>query len=115
VDDELLRYKFLNAFDAAMNQLEEKFHWLNSHREYISRKHEGDKLIVFERAKLLWIFNFHPTQSYTDYKIGTNISGVFSSLSFSPNPSILPNLPLLSAHFSYSFFFALQEKNHFGH
>ena len=29
-DDQLLRYKFLNAFDAKMNKLEEEFKWLSS-------------------------------------------------------------------------------------
>lgn len=28
VDDELLRYSYLNNFDRAMNELEEKYHWL---------------------------------------------------------------------------------------
>jgi 1,4-alpha-glucan branching enzyme len=37
---------------------------------YVSLKHEVDKLIVFERAGLLFIFNFHPTQSFTDYRVG---------------------------------------------
>ena len=37
----------------------------------MSLKHESDKVIVFERGELLWIFNFHPTQGYTDYRIGT--------------------------------------------
>ena len=30
VDDELLRYRMLNDFDAAMNHLEEKYGWLHS-------------------------------------------------------------------------------------
>jgi len=38
-------------------------------------KHESDKIIVYERAGLLFAFNFHPTKSFTDYKIGTNLSG----------------------------------------
>lgn len=29
-DDKLLRYRYLNAFDAEMNQLESKFHWLSA-------------------------------------------------------------------------------------
>lgn len=29
VADDLLRYKFLNRFDASMNALEEKYHWLS--------------------------------------------------------------------------------------
>ena len=27
-----------------------------------------DKIIVFQRAGLIFVFNFHPTQSYTDYR-----------------------------------------------
>lgn len=76
VDDDLLRYRHLNAFDAAMNALEERFHWLTSPREYVSRKNEGDKVIIFERARLLYVFNFHPTQSFADYKIGSHLPGV---------------------------------------
>ena len=30
VDDHLLRYRYLNAFDHAMMHLEEKYHWLES-------------------------------------------------------------------------------------
>lgn len=29
VDDELLKYRFLNEFDAAMNRLEERYGWLH--------------------------------------------------------------------------------------
>lgn len=29
VDDEVLKYKFLNAFDADMNKLEERYGWLH--------------------------------------------------------------------------------------
>jgi 1,4-alpha-glucan branching enzyme len=38
-------------------------------------KNEGDKVIVFEKDKLLFIFNFHPTNSFSDYRIGTKLSG----------------------------------------
>lgn len=31
---------------------------------------EGDKVIVAERGDLVFVFNFHPTQSYTDYRVG---------------------------------------------
>lgn len=70
VDDNSLRYKFLNNFDREMNLLEEKHHWLSSHPAWVSWKHEDDKLIVFERADLIFVFNFHPTKSFPDYKIG---------------------------------------------
>ena len=44
---------------------------------YISRKHEDDKVIVFERAGLIFAFNFHSTKSYTDYKIGVQVDGMY--------------------------------------
>ncbi|XP_065210394.1 1,4-alpha-glucan-branching enzyme [Planococcus citri] len=77
VDDPLLKYKFLNNFDRAMNHLEEKYGWLHSDYSYVSLKHESDKVVAFERAELLFVFNFHPTESYTDYKIGVDKAGTY--------------------------------------
>lgn len=77
VDDQLLRYRFLNDFDSKMQWTEEKYGWLHSPQAYISLKHEGDKVIVFERAGLLWIFNWHPSNSYTDYRVGVEQSGTY--------------------------------------
>ncbi|XP_071954680.1 1,4-alpha-glucan-branching enzyme-like [Antedon mediterranea] len=77
VDDSNLRYGYLNEFDAAMNKLEEQFHWLNSPQAYISCKHEDDKIIGFERANLLFIFNFHPNKSFADYRIGVHKPGKY--------------------------------------
>ena len=44
---------------------------------YVSTKHEGDKVIVFERADCVFCFNFHPTKSFTDYKIGVEEAGEY--------------------------------------
>jgi len=78
VDDELLRYKFLNSFDRAMNLVEEKYKWLSStDLGYVSWKHESDKIIVFERAKCVFVINFNPVSSFTDYKIGVEIPGKY--------------------------------------
>ena len=76
-EDHLLRYKFLNEFDRAMQWTEEKYGWLHSAQAYISLKNESDKVLVFERAGLLWIFNFNPTKSFTDYRVGVEIPGVY--------------------------------------
>jgi len=76
-EDSLLRYKFLNEFDSKMNWTEEKYGWLHSPQAYISLKNEQDKVIVFERAGLLWIFNFNPTQSFTDYRVGVEQAGTY--------------------------------------
>ncbi|KAI9763578.1 MAG: alpha-1,4-glucan branching enzyme [Candelina submexicana] len=77
VDDQLLRYRFLNEFDSKMQWTEEKYGWLHSAQAYISLKNEQDKVVVFERAGLLWIFNFHPTQSFADYRVGIEQSGTY--------------------------------------
>ncbi|KAH0828397.1 1,4-alpha-glucan-branching enzyme [Fonsecaea pedrosoi] len=76
-EDHLLRYRFLNEFDRTMQWTEEKYGWLHSPQAYISLKNESDKVLVFERAGLLWIFNFHPTNSYTDYRVGVDVPGVY--------------------------------------
>lgn len=80
VDNKLLKYKFLNEFDRAMNLLEEKFGWLHSNPAYVSWKHEDDKVIAFERADLIFVFNFHPTRSFTGYKVGTSSSGIYQAV-----------------------------------
>ncbi|TFY80909.1 hypothetical protein EWM64_g3102, partial [Hericium alpestre] len=77
VDDNLLRYRYLYAFDAAMNNLDAQYNWLSSPQAYVSLKNETDKVIVYERAGLLFIFNFHPTNSYTDYRVGIEEPGEY--------------------------------------
>ncbi|XP_057206931.1 1,4-alpha-glucan-branching enzyme [Triplophysa rosa] len=77
VDTDRLRYKQLYNFDRDMNRTEDKYGWLAAPPAYISVKHEGDKVIVFERANVLFVFNFHPTQSYTSYKVGVGSAGKF--------------------------------------
>jgi len=76
-EDELLRYRLLNNFDRAMNTTEDKYGWLHAPQAYISLKHEGDKVIVFERAGLVFVFNFHHTESFSDYRIGIDEPGTY--------------------------------------
>ncbi|KAJ1959214.1 alpha-1,4-glucan branching enzyme, partial [Dipsacomyces acuminosporus] len=78
VKDDLLRYKYLYRFDRAMMQLAEQYNWLASRDQWVTLKHEGDKVLAFERGSLLWIFNFHPTNSYTDYRIGCAWAGKYT-------------------------------------
>merc|ERR1711892_400611 len=71
VDDPNLAYKFMNEFDKAMNMLEEKHGWLDIAMGFAAeRYHEEDKTITFERAGLVFCFNFHPSNSYSSYKVG---------------------------------------------
>ncbi|KAJ2355976.1 alpha-1,4-glucan branching enzyme [Coemansia sp. RSA 2611] len=77
VKDENLRYKYLYRFDKAMMHLEQQHKWLSGHDQWVTLKHEGDKVLAFERGGLVWIFNFHPTNSYTDYRVGAGWAGKY--------------------------------------
>lgn len=78
VHDKLLRYKYLYRFEKAMHELEAQYHWLSAHDQWVTLKHSGDKVLAFERGGLLWVFNFHPTNSYTDYRIGVAWPGKYT-------------------------------------
>ncbi|XP_034694883.1 1,4-alpha-glucan-branching enzyme 1, chloroplastic/amyloplastic-like isoform X3 [Vitis riparia] len=44
--------------------------FMTSEHQYISRKDEGDRIVVFEKGDLVFVFNFHWTNSYSDYRVG---------------------------------------------
>jgi 1,4-alpha-glucan branching enzyme len=67
VDDTGLKYHFLAHFDRDMIDLANCFNILDSSFPRLLFEHSQDKVIVFERAGLLFAFNFHPSSSYTDY------------------------------------------------
>lgn len=87
VDNERLLYTNLNEFDKAMNTAEEKYHWLSAHEAYVSLKHENDKIVVFERAGLVFIFNFHVAKSFSDYMIGVDMPGEYECILSTDEPA----------------------------
>lgn len=76
-DADFLKYKYMLAFDRAMNHLDKAFGFLASPHQWVSRKDEGDKIIVAERGDLVFVFNFHPNQSFTDYRVGVPAAGTY--------------------------------------
>lgn len=46
-------------------------------KAYVSWKHEDDKVIAFERANLVFVFNLHSTKSFTDYRVGVEVPGAY--------------------------------------
>ena len=70
-----LKYHFLRDFDHGMIALNNTGKLLED--SYIGRlaENSNDKVIAFTRGDYLFIFNFHPVNSYTDY--GINITGKF--------------------------------------
>jgi 1,4-alpha-glucan branching enzyme len=68
-DNPLLRYKGLKAFEKAMLSLDEHYGLLNDPFIEQLLVHEEMKLLVYRRGPLVFVFNFHPTASYTDLRI----------------------------------------------
>ncbi|TLN26584.1 1,4-alpha-glucan-branching enzyme, partial [bacterium] len=64
-----LRYRFLGDFDGAMLKVfRERGSALLKEARVVSI-FEEEKVAVVERGGLFWVFNFHPTSSYTDYPV----------------------------------------------
>ncbi|KAF7016407.1 hypothetical protein CFC21_030024 [Triticum aestivum] len=76
-DADFLRYRGMQEFDQAMQHLEEKYGFMTSEHQYVSRKHEEDKVIIFERGDLVFVFNFHWSNSFFDYRVGCSKPGKY--------------------------------------
>lgn len=67
VDNEDLDYHFLSDFDRAMiNVVKSEKHFNLTPVEEVWHN-DGDQVLAFKRGKLLFVFNFSPTQSFADY------------------------------------------------
>ena len=67
VDNEDLDYHFLSDFDRAMIKVvksEKRFNLTPVEEVW---HNDGDQVLGFKRGKLLFVFNFSPTQSFADY------------------------------------------------
>ena len=69
VDREDLKYKYLNEFDIEAVHLLRDRHLLSVFPFYAQMIDDNDKVLAFTRADLLFVFNFHPTKSYTNFEI----------------------------------------------
>jgi len=65
--NEKLYYSCLSIFDKKMIDLVKDFDLFSSPRINLLFVHEDDKVIAFERNHMIFIFNFHPSNSYPDY------------------------------------------------
>ncbi len=67
VDQDHLRYHFLLDFDWAMIDLLRNNKVLKDKYLELIHLHDGDKVLAYRRAGFLFVFNFHPVNSYTGY------------------------------------------------
>jgi 1,4-alpha-glucan branching enzyme len=68
VDNPDLKYRFMAEFDRDMIFMAKKFQILQHTDLKLLYEHSDNKLLIFQRAGLLFAFNFHPNRSYPDYR-----------------------------------------------
>ncbi|MCF8378581.1 MAG: alpha amylase C-terminal domain-containing protein [Bacteroidales bacterium] len=85
-DNPFLKYEYLGNFDREMIRLIKEYHLLKIPEIYKKHAHPGDQVLAFRRGKLLFVFNFNPNQSFTDYGISV-IPGKYKCLLSSDNSS----------------------------
>jgi 1,4-alpha-glucan branching enzyme len=68
VDDAHLKYNLLAKFDRDMIAMTKVHHLFDSSSQQLLHEDSMDKVIIFKRSDLIFAFNFHPYNSYTDYQ-----------------------------------------------
>lgn len=69
MDNDDLKFQWLAQFDRKMIELAGKFKLLSHESIEANLINDGDQVLAFERGKLLFVFNFNPTQSFPNYGI----------------------------------------------
>ncbi len=70
VDNPDLRYRDLGNFDRQMLALDEAYKLLSDPFMQLIHAHEEQKILIFRRGPLVFVFNWHPSESYRDYRFG---------------------------------------------
>jgi 1,4-alpha-glucan branching enzyme len=68
VDNDQLKYHYLAAFDKAMIEVIKKHSILSADPAAQLNMDEANKVIIFERNNLIFLFNFHTSHSIPDYR-----------------------------------------------
>ena len=80
LDNENLKYKYLNEFDKAMIHLLDEYNILHALPAHQLNMDEHNKVIIFERNNLLFLFNFHVSHSIPNYEFNVPQSGDYRSI-----------------------------------
>jgi 1,4-alpha-glucan branching enzyme len=77
VDHPDLKYQFLNNFDRAMIKVIRENDIMRSLFANQLNMDANNKTLVFERNNLVFLFNFHPTNSIPDYQFKVHKAGAY--------------------------------------
>lgn len=77
-EDSNLKYRFLNEFDKGMVDFIETDGFLRSDKALLLNIDGQNHVMVYERFNYIFVFNFNPNNSFTDYEIPVNAAGKFN-------------------------------------
>jgi len=86
IENDQLKYQYIADFDKAMLSFVKEHRILNAQTPQELWVDEANNLLVFERADLVFVFNFHPNNSLFDYQIQTHKIGPFDLIFNSDAP-----------------------------
>jgi 1,4-alpha-glucan branching enzyme len=86
VDDKDLKYKFLNDFDREMITLAKSAKLLQATKVDQLNMDTTNNVVIFERAGLVFLFNFHPQNAIPDYRFRVGAPGKYKVLLNSDQP-----------------------------
>ncbi|MCD8052085.1 MAG: alpha amylase C-terminal domain-containing protein [Clostridiales bacterium] len=69
LDNGFLKYQWLGDFDRDMIAVTKRYRIFDQRMADLKWVNVGDHVLAFERNSLLFVFNFHPTKSFSDYLI----------------------------------------------
>eukprot|EP00917_Polyrhabdina_sp_WS-2016_P022588 GHVP01048996.1.p1 GENE.GHVP01048996.1~~GHVP01048996.1.p1 ORF type:complete len:1408 (+),score=232.72 GHVP01048996.1:40-4263(+) len=70
-EDPGLKYKHMQYFVSCLVKWELELQWTTAGDPNVILVSSDDRIVVIERGDFLFLFNFHPAQSYSDYNVGT--------------------------------------------
>jgi hypothetical protein len=77
VDTDHMRYCQLNAWDKAMQELDDKYGFMSSDRQWVTHIDNERKVLVAERGPLVFVFNWHPHDDYEGMKVAAPEPGKY--------------------------------------
>lgn len=86
VDNTDLKYEWLNDFDRAMLEVLESNNILSAQSANQLNMDEENKVMIFERNHLIFVFNFHSNRSIADYKFHLSEKGNYKVILSSDDP-----------------------------
>ncbi|KAA5549364.1 alpha-amylase family glycosyl hydrolase [Adhaeribacter rhizoryzae] len=86
IDNPDLKYKYFGAFDQVMTQVIRENKVLSAPAAWQLNMDTRNKVVIFERGGLIFIFNFSPTNSIPDYKLWVPAAGSYRIILNSDRP-----------------------------